>query len=243
MISTVADIAPGCPPSGTRPQNVYYAPIAEIPAAALTYRMPDPTPTWTYVQAWERAAKALHVEIDGPTSVKISPTVVLEAEMLVRGFGAPRGTLVFRYTDQYPPYFGLLRERGLTASSFGPYRYGVECDLADMVDVLGDWGWCGVGPDPPWLLTIDADGWSAPSDFYETVLPKLRAPQWHGRNLDALWDSIARSGTNDLQPPFAMRIFNTERLSPEMTAFMEKVETLFRDASEAGVPVALHVWP
>jgi RNAse (barnase) inhibitor barstar len=175
--------------------------------------------------------------------VKVSPDVVLEAEMLVRGFGARCGTLVFELTDRYPSFFDLLRKQGLTASSFGPYRDGEVCSLADMVDVLGDWGWYGDGADPTWLVTIDAEGWSQPSDFYQVFLPKLRAPDWHGQNLNALWDSIAGSGINGLEPPFAVRIFNTARFSPEMNAFMERVETIFRKAANAGVPVALYIWP
>jgi RNAse (barnase) inhibitor barstar len=211
--------------------------------ASLQACMAEPTSNWTYVQAWDRAAKMLGVQIEGPVHVELSADVALEAQMLVRGFGAPRGTLVFEQSDQYPAFFELLHKQGLTASSFGPYPDGVECSLTDMVDVLGDWGWCGGGPDPSWLLTIDADGWSSPTDFYEALLPKLRAPSWHGRNLDALWDGVTRPGVNALQPPFALRIFNTERFSSEMSAFMERVEALFRDAADLDVPVALHVWP
>jgi RNAse (barnase) inhibitor barstar len=205
--------------------------------------MAEPIPTWTYVSAWRRAAEALGVQIEGPTHVELSPDVVLKAEMLVRGFGARRGTLVFRKADQYPPFFEPLHERGFTASSWEPPRDGEEAGLTDLVEVLGDWGWCGEGSDPAWLLTVDAQGWSSSADFYEAVLPKLRAPEWHGRNLDALWDSIATGGINGLAPPFALRIFNTEHFSPQMNAFMGKVEAIFRDAAEADVPVALHVWP
>jgi len=205
--------------------------------------MSEPTAKWTYVQAWERSAKVLGVQIEGPVRVTVSPDVVLEAEMLVQGFGARLGTLVFELTDRYPPFFDLLHKQGLTASSFGPYRDGEVCSLAYLLDVLGDWGWCGEGADPSWLITIDAEGWSQPSDFYQGLLAKLQAPQWHGQNLDALWDSITGSGINGLKPPFAVRIFNTARFSPEMNAFMERVEIIFCEAADAGVPVALHVWP
>jgi RNAse (barnase) inhibitor barstar len=205
--------------------------------------MAEPITRWTYAAAWRRAAKALGVCIEGPTRIELSLDVALEAEMLVRGFGARSGTLVFARTDQYAPFFEQLRERGFTASSWEPYRDGEEAGLTDLVDVLGDWGWCGEGSSPDWLLTVDAQGWSSPVDFYEAVLPKLRAPEWHGRNLDALWDSILSGEINGLAPPFALRIFNTEHFSPQMTAFLEKVKTIFRDAAEADIPVALHVWP
>jgi len=199
--------------------------------------------TWTYVSAWRLAAEALGVEVEGPMHVELSPGIVLEAEMLVRGFGAPRGTLVFRTADQYPHFFEALHELGFTASSWAQPGDSEEAALTDLVDLLGDWGWCGEGPDPAWLLTVDAQSWASSTDFYEAVLPKLHAPEWHGRNLDALWDSIAHGGINGLAPPFALRIFNTEHFSAQMAAFMQKVEAIFRDAAEAGIPVALHVWP
>jgi len=153
--------------------------------------MTNPASTWTYVKAWERSARALGVGIEGPVRVVVSETVTLEAEMLVRGFGARRGTLVFERADTWRSQFEWLRTQGLTASSFGPYPEGVECTLTEMVDVLGDWGWCGEGPEPPWLITIDAERWSQPSDFYAAFLTTLKAPSWHGQNLDALWDSVA----------------------------------------------------
>jgi len=205
--------------------------------------MSNLTAKWTYVQAWERPAKVLGVQIEGPVRVMVSPGVVLEAEMLVRGFGARVGTLVFEPADADPASFKSLQEQGLTASSFGPYREGETCSLAELLDVLGDWGWCGEGAGPPWLITIDAQEWTQPSDFYDAFLAKVQGPDWHGRNLNALWDSIARSGINDLDPPFVVRIHNTGHFSAEMRALMEAVETLFRDAADQGVPVAIHVWP
>jgi len=205
--------------------------------------MNDATAKWTYVKAWERPATSLGVQIEGPVRITVSPNIVLEAEMLVRGFGARRGTLVFKNADRYPSFLKSLHEQGLTASSFGPYGDGETCSLVDLVDVLGDWGWCGEGAEPSWLVTIDAEGWSRPSDFYRALLTRLKAPKWHGQNLDALWDSITSSGINGLDPPFAVRLFNTERLSREMSALIERVEGVFRDAANAGIPVALHVWP
>jgi RNAse (barnase) inhibitor barstar len=205
--------------------------------------MAGATPTWTYVAAWDRAAKALGVEIEGATRIELSPGIVLQAEMLVRGFGARRGTLVFRDTTQSPSVFEPLHEKGLTASSWEPYPEGKEANVGELLEVLGDWGWCGEGPAPAWLLTVDAHGWSSPADFYDALLPQLRAPEWHGRNLDALWDSVAGGAINGLEPPFALRVFNTEHLPAPMVSFMGKVEAIFRDAAEAGVPVALHVWP
>jgi RNAse (barnase) inhibitor barstar len=198
---------------------------------------------WTYVDAWKCAAAELGVQIEGLTRVEVSPGVVLEAEMLVRGFGAECGTLVFETADKYPACFEALHARGLTASSWEPYPTGKQEDVTGLLRVLGDWGWCGAGPPPPWLLTIDATDWLSPTDFYDAVLPYLRAPPWHGRNLDALRDSLTVREINGLKPPFALRLERSEAYSVEMAAFIDGLAQVFEEAEDAGIPVALHVWP
>ena len=40
-------------------------------------------------------------------------------------------------------------------------------------------------------INLDARAWRNRDDFYGALLPSLGAPHWHGRNLDALNDSLA----------------------------------------------------
>ena len=104
---------------------------------------------WTYIRAWERAARTLGVQIEVPVHLAINGQTV-EAPLLVRGFGAPIGTLV---TPLSLPLrmFDELRALGYTASSFGPYSEGEEEEVDGMMDVLKDWTWCGEGPPPSWI--------------------------------------------------------------------------------------------
>jgi RNAse (barnase) inhibitor barstar len=78
-------------------------------------------------------------------------------------------------------------------------------------------------------IRLDAHGWSSPADFYAALLPKLGAPDWHGRNLDALYDGLC-GGINAVEPPFAVEIAGTAELSPELVAFLAKVEEVFAGA-------------
>lgn len=78
-------------------------------------------------------------------------------------------------------------------------------------------------------IRLDADGWSSPEDFYAALLPQLGAPDWHGRNLDALYDSL-HGGINEVEPPFAVEIVGVADLSPELSSFLEKVKEAFDDA-------------
>ena len=78
------------------------------------------------------------------------------------------------------------------------------------------------------LIRLDASDWSSPDDFYSALLPQLGAPSWHGRNLDALEDSL-RGGINRIEPPFRIEVGGTESLASEMREFLEKVASVFHD--------------
>ena len=89
------------------------------------------------------------------------------------------------------------------------------------------------------LIRLDASEWQSPDDLYSALLPKLGAPDWHGRNLDALFDSLS-GGINRLEPPFEVEIVGAGQLSPDMKVFVDKVASVFEDAhAEFGAEVSL----
>lgn len=53
------------------------------------------------------------------------------------------------------------------------------------------------------LIEIDASGWQDEGEVWEAVLAALRAPDWHGRNLDALADSLS-GGVNGVASPVTL---------------------------------------
>lgn len=55
------------------------------------------------------------------------------------------------------------------------------------------------------VITLDAVAWASPDDFYSALLPQLGAPVWHGRNLNALDDSLGGGSINALEPPLKSR--------------------------------------
>ena len=79
-------------------------------------------------------------------------------------------------------------------------------------------------------IVIDAAGWQSSSDFYDALLPALGAPQWHGRNLDALLDSLTAGEINAVEPPFIVEIQGIGTLNDELTAFLERVADVFLSA-------------
>ena len=58
------------------------------------------------------------------------------------------------------------------------------------------------------IIELDATEWKTVLDFYEALLPELGAPEWHGRSVDALIDSMIWGGINALEPPFKVRVLH-----------------------------------
>lgn len=50
---------------------------------------------------------------------------------------------------------------------------------------------------------IDAGGWRDEGDVWDVVLAALNAPAWHGRNLEALADSLG-GGVNGVEGPVTL---------------------------------------
>jgi len=59
------------------------------------------------------------------------------------------------------------------------------------------------------LVRLDASKWQKPLDFYESLLESLGAPERHGRNVNALIDSMVYGGINKLEPPYRIAIEGT----------------------------------
>lgn len=79
------------------------------------------------------------------------------------------------------------------------------------------------------VILLDASQWRSPDDCYSAILPELGAPAWHGRNLDALDDSLGGGGINAVEPPFRVEIAGASNLSEPMQHFLSKVERVFED--------------
>ena len=79
------------------------------------------------------------------------------------------------------------------------------------------------------IISLDASAWRSPEDFYSALLPQLGAPSWHGRNLDALDDSLGGGGINSLEPPFRVEVSSADGLPEPMCHFLFEVERVFRD--------------
>jgi len=80
-------------------------------------------------------------------------------------------------------------------------------------------------------IEIDWEIIDSDKTFYEILLPQLDAPEWHGRNLDALNDSLVTGSINGVEPPYRIININTSKSAESITDFQRKVFGIFADAA------------
>jgi RNAse (barnase) inhibitor barstar len=88
-------------------------------------------------------------------------------------------------------------------------------------------------------IELDAAQWKSKDELYSNLLSGLEAPAWHGKNLDALWETLTEGAhavgaaalTNGVQPPFRVVLRNIDLGSDEVRAFIPDLEKLFAEAN------------
>ncbi len=100
-------------------------------------------------------------------------------------------------------------------------------------------------------IGLDAAKWRTTDDFYADLLSELKAPAWHGRNLDALWDTLTERAKfddltdyiNGVQPPFRIDVRNVQSTTEPVKALLPRIEQLFDLAnSEYALGVSITFW-
>ncbi|WP_169803527.1 MULTISPECIES: barstar family protein [Sphingomonas] len=91
---------------------------------------------------------------------------------------------------------------------------------------------------PVTVIRLDARGWHDRDDLWRDLLAGLGAPDWHGANLDALYDGLV-AGENRARPPLVVEIAGAARLSAALVAQMTRVREVFDDAARDGAAVAM----
>ena len=89
-------------------------------------------------------------------------------------------------------------------------------------------------------IRLDASEWKTKDDFYDALLPALGAPAWHGRNLDALNDSISSDEINEVSLPFRFLLVGTKSVPSELRVYLKKFAELVADLpTHRGADVSL----
>ena len=88
-------------------------------------------------------------------------------------------------------------------------------------------------------IIVDWEKIKTVENFYDLFLPQVQAPEWHGRNLDALADSVVTGDINTIEPPYTIHNINTNRTSESILEFQLKVLSIFNEgvAENRGIKV------
>jgi RNAse (barnase) inhibitor barstar len=89
-------------------------------------------------------------------------------------------------------------------------------------------------------LILDGAEWKTRDDVYDSFFRAVGAPEWHGRNLDALRDSIATGSINAVEVPYKLVIKNYDKIAPSARQMAGDFVDLVRDLTNEGCPVEIH---
>jgi RNAse (barnase) inhibitor barstar len=86
-------------------------------------------------------------------------------------------------------------------------------------------------------ITLDAQAWTSLDDFYESFFKAVGAPNWHGRNFNALRDSIATGKINAIELPYRIRINNYSSTNLGAKKIADDFIDLINELKESGYDV------
>jgi hypothetical protein len=90
-------------------------------------------------------------------------------------------------------------------------------------------------------LQLDATNWNHADDVYESLFSVLGAPPWHGKNFDALHESIVTGGINRVEVPYILKIQGISSAKPEARLFIKDLVDLISKFEEQGCPIAIQI--
>ncbi len=85
-------------------------------------------------------------------------------------------------------------------------------------------------------LILESSKWQTKDDVYDSVFQAVGAPDWHGRNLDALNDSIGTGQINEIEVPYRL-VFRGMTTSKEANEMKELLTSLLTRLADKGCPV------
>ena len=92
-------------------------------------------------------------------------------------------------------------------------------------------------------MNLEGMGWRTPDDFYDAFLKAVGAPEWHGRNFNALRDSIAGGHINAVELPYRIHVFGFDRMAPEAGQIVKDFSDLIREIHSEGYEVDVVIHP
>jgi hypothetical protein len=79
-------------------------------------------------------------------------------------------------------------------------------------------------------IELDAKNWTSVVDFYNALLLSIGAPEWHGRTINALVDSMIWGEINRIEPPYTIQIHGVEQLPGDVRDHVELAKNALLEA-------------
>lgn len=86
-------------------------------------------------------------------------------------------------------------------------------------------------------IVMDAANWASPDDVYDSFFEAVGAPSWHGRNFNALRDSIEGGRINRIEVPYLIRIKNASSMKPAARLMLRDFVDLIKSLQASGCSV------
>ncbi len=90
-------------------------------------------------------------------------------------------------------------------------------------------------------IVMHAGRWRTADDLYDSFFSAVGAPAWHGRNLDALSDSIGGGQINAIEVPYRIVIRGLACASTNAREIAMQFEDVVRSLAREGCPVEIEL--
>jgi RNAse (barnase) inhibitor barstar len=88
-------------------------------------------------------------------------------------------------------------------------------------------------------LVLNGAEWRTRDDVYDGFFRAVGAPNWHGRNFNALRDSIATGSINAVEVPYRLVIQNYDKIAPSAKQMADDFVDLVHELAIEGCPVEI----
>jgi RNAse (barnase) inhibitor barstar len=88
-------------------------------------------------------------------------------------------------------------------------------------------------------LFLNGAEWKTSDDVYDAFFKAVGAPSWHGRNFNALNDSIAQGNINEVEVPYCVVIQNYGLISAGAKKMADDFIDLIHEIGTGGCPVEI----
>jgi len=90
-------------------------------------------------------------------------------------------------------------------------------------------------------LNLNGSSWKNSDDFYDAFFKAIGAPEWHGRNFNALNDSIAHGNINEIEVPYRIVIQNIFSPNADLRRLLRDFADFIRELAGRGCPVEIQI--